>query len=181
MIKVGKVVAIVNEQIAIAFQFETHGLVHFFNFREMRVWIAIRIDETVVEEIAVCRQRGFVVVPIRPEAPALVVSHCERLVDPVPDEAALKYRECVNSVPVVLQIANGIAHGVGILDHYRWPVRTVLRVICQPFDRRIHRIEDIRIVIEPRRLVLYRSRVVPAFCPGIGFAKDVPVPCFVPE
>ena len=39
--------------------------------------ISIRVDETIVKEVSIGGQRGFIVMPIRPEAPAQLVRHCE--------------------------------------------------------------------------------------------------------
>ena len=142
---------------------------------ELRGHVAEGIDDAVHAERPVVRHL-VVVSAVGEEALALarLRAHAvsllpDGLVDPVPDAAAHQRRVGVDDVPVFLEVADGVAHRVGVLAH---DVRLAggvpadrealaaaltldgglslldvaeLAALLQPFDRRVHDGVDVRI------------------------------------
>ena len=55
----------------------------------------------------------------------------------------------VDGGPVVRQIADAIAHGMGVLDHDARPIGIALGVTDESLDGRIHRAVDIGLEARP--------------------------------
>ena len=70
------------------------------------------------------------------------------LIDPIPDEAALKLPVAFDGIPVVLEIADAIAHGVGVLALDERSILGLTHVLEHAIDGRIHGAVNIRISSE---------------------------------
>ena len=109
---------------------------------------AVRGDDAVAIEGAVGR---VVVVQVAAEdvdvvRPGLVGRPAERLVHEVPDEAALAARLAAGDVPVLLEIAHGIAHRVRVLALDE-RFRALLQVSEDIVRGGVHRAVDVRVAM----------------------------------
>ena len=106
-------VAVADAELALLRQLEVDVLIHLLDLEELWRDVTVGGDDAVATEV--------VVVGIVAEA-AAVVHVCRRLtpfaqalVHPVPDAATYHaFALELNVVPVFLQVANGVAHGVGV-------------------------------------------------------------------
>ena len=136
-----------------------HRLVRLLRLPGVGVRLAVRRHEPVDQEVAVgALARRSEVAAVGPVATPALVGCEERLVHPVPDEAALKRRVCVDHRPVVHQPADAVAHCVGVLHEQeglrgRSSVRPRGRVALQPVRTHVHRRHDVHVVAFARRLV----------------------------
>ena len=77
-----------------------------------------------------------------------VSSIIDRLVHPVPDAAADAIDAAFNDVPVFLQVAHRVSHGVGIFTHeVRLTPVVSVGVVAHLRQRRIHLAADVRAVV----------------------------------
>ena len=88
------------------------------------------------------------------------------LIDPVPDKTALQRIVCFDGVPIVLQVADTVAHGVGVFTQNQRPVRVLFRVADNMVDRRVHGAVDIGVAITAGTFVVHRAR-------GVAFLDPV--------
>ena len=134
----------------------------------------VRIHYSVAEEILSGGGAFRTVVPaICPVFASLVVSLGESLVDPVPDESSLEVLICVDRVPLEVEGAVGVAHGVGI---FRWHYRLVLVVfahLAEPCGARVLRDEHVGVPFPYRPFIAHR-----AVLPG-GFESFELLVCIV--
>ena len=121
----------------------------------MRIQAAVRIDQTVIEEV-LSRSIVFIeVASITEILYALFCKHTGRLVDEVPDKATLIFRFFPDQVPILLEAAFGITHCMRILTlDKRFAVITA-QVFQATVKRDIHRAIDIGKLILLRLFVLY--------------------------
>ena len=133
--------------------------------------IAFRVYKSVVEEVSIRRHVWIEVVPVLPVgfASALII-HKEtalRLVNEVPDKASLIRRvlRCLDDIPVVLQIAHRVTHGVSVLDEDEWPQEigvggnSAVVEIKGLREPGIHRAVDVAVGVKLGRLILYGAVV----------------------
>ena len=92
-----------------------HGdvLVHLLHLVVLRLGLHVAEDDAVHDELAVVGRIAEVASVGQVAASVLRVVH-HRLVNPVPDGAAAEEVRRLDGVPVVLQVAHGVAHRVGI-------------------------------------------------------------------
>ncbi len=146
-----------------------HGLVDLAHLEVVGVRRAVRRDEAVEQEVDVARRpRRPVVAAVRPERAPVGGARREPLVHPVPDEAALQLGMRIDHVPVVLQVADAVAHRVRVFAHDERPVAPRLHVRQQPLDRRVHRRDEVRVRPLAGPLVHHRPRGVAPVDPGRG-------------
>ena len=102
---------------------ELDVLVHLLYLCQFGRPCAVCRDETVVAEVALMRAgvvvaRSELVLSVLDECAVLdVVGGVDGLVHPVPDTTADAVAAALHDVPVFLQVAYGVAHGVGIFAH----------------------------------------------------------------
>ena len=144
------------------------------NLDQFRRHVAERIDNPiaaerpivreVVEITAVCEE-ALAATSLRIYAPCFFPN---RLIDPIPDAAADERGIGVDEIPILLQVADGIAHRVSILAHDERLARAMLRLkrlvflrhamcarllvaelaaLFDPLDRRIHRRVYVRVLV----------------------------------
>ena len=106
---------------------------------------AVRIDETVKAEIAVVLKL--------PEISAVPVhglsvpgrSLIDRVVAPFPDESSAQTGIFLDQLPVLLQIARAVSHGVAVLYEEERFFRIGVQIIRNIFEGRVHSAEKIDI------------------------------------
>ena len=87
----------------------------------------------------------------------------DRLILPVPDEAALEQALLAEKLPVIGEVAGRVAHGVAVfaLDERALFVQRLLllgaAVCLTAFDGRIHRREKVRVGLVPGLFVMDRA------------------------
>ena len=159
--KVGKEVFVIDVHDAL-FQIAGRGVdrpvlvLHFVGVGMPR---AVGGQYAVAAEGAVGGVDGVVVAAVAVGQPPFGVAPCEGLVGEVPDKPALIFRFATYHVPILLESAQRIAHGVGVfaLDkRFRGIVGEVfLALVVAP----IHRADDVGVVVPVVRglLVLHRA------------------------
>jgi len=104
------------------------------------MWRSIRSYQTVAAKIVIRRRTGWAVISaIGPEKFSLLIFLGKALVNPVPDESALKRRIFFNHVPVILKIAGAVAHGMSIFAQDQRPGRIGFCIFFEMLNPGIHR------------------------------------------
>ena len=104
------------------------------------------------------------------------------MVYPVPHEAALQQWVAVYGVPVVLQAAHRVAHGVAVFDHDVGAlVAGVAGILREVFDRGVHDAHDVGVPVELGALVDNGARVVLALEEAVGLLEAVAVAALVAQ
>ena len=131
------------------------GLIDMLHFVIVGMWLAVRSYDAVDEETAVV---GLVaeVAAVGPELIRLqgqgcgvaqgraVDGLCESLVSPVPDGGADDGGVGIDDVPVLLEVAHGVAHGMAVLAHHEWSV-------CDAFGDALHLVGvEVAVVVDGR-------------------------------
>ena len=148
---------------------------------------AVRIDETVKAEITVVLKL--------PEISAVPVhglsvpgrSLIDRVVAPFPDESSAQTGIFLDQLPVLLQIARAVSHGVAVLYEEERFFRIGVQIIRNIFEGRVHSAEkiDIGYVIftvmcsVKGTLIGRQSGRINFFCPSEGFLKGAAVTAFI--
>ena len=125
---------------------ERHILIDLLQLIELGAPRAVGIDDTIVDEVALVGSVGIVVTcavlveAVLHEVTAhdILRSH-DRLVDPVPYATTDAILAALEDVPVLLEVAQRVAHGVVVLTHEErllGPVAIGLRLHF--IERRIH-------------------------------------------
>ena len=134
------------------------GLVGVLDLVGARVVIAVGGDEAVAVEVVVVRLVAEVAAVGEPLA--ALVGLPDGLVDEIPDEAALHRRILPHEIPVVLDVAVGVAHRVRVLAEDKRLLRAALHVLLDVPRMRVHRALDVAVVGILCALVLDRTRGV---------------------
>ena len=103
-------------------------LIDLLHFEVMRMRYAIGTDDAVHAEVAVIRNVAEIS-SIDEAARWIRPVSVQRLVDPIPDEAAAQHRFRVDQVPVVREVADAVAHGMGVLVHQERAPRRIRSVL----------------------------------------------------
>ena len=122
----------------------------------MRMRLAVRGDEAVDTELTVVR----LVTEIT--AVGEIAVTLQTLIHPVPDGCTNDAGVCIDHIPVLLQIAAGITHGVGILAHHKGLVADFLSLTTQ--------VIGIEITVVPDTTIAAVA-VVEGWASGIQFAN----------
>ena len=114
----------------------------------MRIGHAVRADETVVAEILVAGVEAVEVASIGVDHPSVLARPAYGLVHEVPDEASLVFRILADQVPILLEAALGIAHGMGVLALDERPgLGRILAVAHHVAVFHVHRAIDIGLAV----------------------------------
>ena len=111
----------------------------------------VRLDHAVAHRAVVAVQPGIlgvgiVIQALAPIGAALLVLQDHGLVDPVPDEAALQLGIFAERLPIALEVAQAVAHRMGIFaQDQRLGEFGARRIVGQLFDIVIHGREDVDI------------------------------------
>jgi len=96
-------------------------------------------DQAVDAEILVI-DRVAEITTVGPVFNTIFIDLSDTLVDPVPNKAALQTVVAFDGFPILLEIADAVAHGVGIFAHDKGPVVGFIFGISDDFcDLRVHR------------------------------------------
>ena len=82
-------------------------------------------------------------------------------------------------IPIILQVAGAVAHGMRIFAHDERPLLWLLRIFFDVLDGSIHRTKDIGICAQQRTLVLNRSGWIALFEPLVAGGEVYAVAGFV--
>ena len=131
-------------------------------FVGMRMQAAVGSDDTVAVKRTV---RGVIFIEVAAKdedmvGAALLRRPAQRLVLEVPDAAALERRILPDQVPVLLEVADGIPHRMGVFTLDERPGRLAFQILHALFQPLVHRTEDIGIPFQLRTFVLNRTRGV---------------------
>ncbi len=158
---------------------EAEQLLRPLRFEQRRVRGAIREHQPVQAELAIV---GCVaeVAAVGPKFFAAFVAPDQRLIDPVPDKAALQARMCVERAPVALKAAEAVAHRMGVFaqDQRALFLRQADPLADRPFGHRrerlilihprIHRADDVGGgSIGAAAFILHRAGRILAFHPAV--------------
>ena len=144
--------------------------------------IAVGIDNTVAEEVAVTRSILPEVSAVGPEASVTVLP--QALVHPVPDVSALKVGIAVDLIPLQGEAAGRIAHGVGILRGHYGTVAAGAAYRPQPFGAGILRHVHVAVPLPLRPLVAdgtVHAGELAVLDPEVGLVEVVAVAGLVAE
>ena len=118
-------------------EFKFHKLMGGLHFSQFRTLLAGGGDDTVGAEVALMRSREIVT---RAEAIYALFDFAgfvDGLVHPVPDATANAGVAAFNNIPIFLEVADGVAHGVGVFtDEHR--LVEVARVLIHPSHAGVH-------------------------------------------
>ena len=129
------------------------------------------------------------------------------MIHPVPDKAALQRGVLVDGVPILLQAAHAVAHGMAILRHDIGACAVVLQflvgvarcrrglgadkgivqraplaaIIRQIVHRGVHHLHHVRIPVQLGALVGHRAGIVQPFQIAVGMLGGHPVAAFVAQ
>ena len=111
------------------------------DFIGMRVIGTVRRDDTVAVERPVRRVVAVEIAAIGKDhvGSSLVGRPADSLVHEIPDETALIARIFPDKIPILLEVAHGVAHGVGIFTLYERQGRIARAVVHAPVRFSIHR------------------------------------------
>ena len=106
----------------------------------------------------------------------------EGLVLPVPDESTLQLWVAGDGVPVVLQAAHGVAHGVAVFGYDEGSaVAGVAGIVGEELHGGVHDADDVGVAVEFGAFVDHGARVVLAFEEAVGLLETVAVAALVAE
>ncbi len=182
-----------NHQRRGADQAELEKLLCALGLIEGRMRGAIREDQPVHAELAIVR-RIAKITAVGPEGVAVFIPLRQRLVDPVPDKAALQAGVITKRLPVFGKAAEAVAHRMGVLaeDQRARLIRQGNPLLNRPLrhgrkrlvhiDAGIHRADDIgggR--VRPAALILYRTRRIAGLHPAVERVMACAVAGLVPQ
>ena len=135
----------------------------------MRIGHAVGADQTVVAEVLVGSVIVVEVAAIGIDGHAVFAGPADRLVNEIPDVASLIFRILADEVPVFLESALRVTHGVGIfaLDQ-RLGVFGVLGIFLAVLVGVVHRAEYVGLAVDVGLFVLNRARGVLGLYPVVG-------------
>ena len=152
--------------------FEPHVLVVILHLIGVWIQAAVGGNDTVAVEVVVAGGIAAVVAAIGKDfltRDGALVTHA--LVYEVPDVAALILRILAHQVPILLEAAHRVAHGVGVLTLYEGARVVALRVGLTTPVVVIHGAEDVGLAVVASLLILAGARRVGLLHPVVGFLK----------
>ena len=157
-------------------------LIDLPNFLEVRIWSAIRRHQAVDQEVAVARHpRRTVVAAVRPVGLTLPGFRVQPLVHVVPDEPPLQLIVRLDHVPVILQVADAVPHGVSVLAEDQRPLAGLGYVVQEMRNASVHRGIDVHVRSLDSPLVLDGARRVRLVNPRRRRLEVDAVPALVTE
>ena len=135
---------------------ELDVLVYFSHLFCLRLDTAVGVYHAVDAEIAVGGRAVLAIIAaIGPVFTVVVCLGGKALVYPVPDTAALEDRIFLDDVPVVLEVAEAVAHGMGILAKNEGTRHLLVPGILLQIGRgSVHRAVDVRIPFQQCAFIL---------------------------
>ena len=138
----------------------------------MRIQPAVRSYDAVAVEVVVAGRIASIVASVGEDflsrQLALVA---QSLVHKVPDVSALELGVLADELPVLLESADGVTHGVGILTLYERPRVVALRVTLAVLVVHVHRAEDVGLSPMSCLLVLHGAHLVISLDPVVALLK----------
>ena len=126
----------------------------------MRVRIAVRTEKPVIAEVLVPVAVAVIEIPGVCENLLPVFLIIDGLVDKIPDESSLVSGIFSYQIPIFLETAFGISHGMGVLDLNQRALRVVFTIFYHIRIPPVHRGIDIRDLKTPVLLVNQKPRRV---------------------
>ena len=162
------------------------GPVHGDRFEHLLQLGQRRFERAVGEHQAVVGERSVVglvteVAAVGPEAAPVGQWPTQALVDPVPHEAASQAGMPANGVPVLDEVAGGVAHRVRVLAHDHRPVVDPIRFGDERVDARVHRSDHVDARCVAGRVVVDGTTRIVAVHPGRRRVVGGPVAALVAE
>ena len=172
-------VLVSNDQF-VPVQGELQRLHYVFRLFKMRLRHPVSAHQSVVQEVVIARHVGPAIIPAVSEERAAVLLRQQPLVDEVPDEPALEDVVLAEEVPVFLETAEAVAHGVSVFAEDERPHLRVVQ--CVPFERvvmRVHVPDDVGVPLVHGPFVGHKPRAVLGLGPQVELVKVVPVARFI--
>ena len=138
----GQVIMETHQPVFFAYQLSANRTQHMLVFHQAGMGRAIRVGERVHAEAAVMRPFAEIAA-ISIEFLSVFFLH-QAVIRPFPDAAAHKFRMGIKRLPIVLQIARALAHGMGVFTLEKGLLRLLLHKLLHPFQIGIHSAEHIR-------------------------------------
>ena len=146
-------------------------LVVIAHFMCMRIGQTVGTEQPIAVEVVVRRVIAIVVAAVGEMFSAVSVLAAQSLICKIPYKAALKFRICASQVPVVLETAHRVAHGMSILALDERLVIFLCRapgiIFATPL-RSVHGAVDVGVDALLGLFKLYGSAWVNAFDPLVG-------------
>ena len=135
---------------------ELDVLVYFSHLFCLRLDTAVGVYHAVDAEIAVGGRAVLAIIAaIGPVFTVVVCLGGKALVYPVPDTAALEDRIFLDDVPILLEVAETVAHGMGIFAKNEGTRHLLISGILLQIGRgRVHRAVDVRIPLQQCAFIL---------------------------
>ena len=161
---------------------DPHVLIVVAHLVGMGIETAIGGDDTVAVEVVVGGGIAAVVATIGEDLFASDLALvAQTLIDEVPDIAALVFRMLADEVPVLLETAHRVTHGVGILALDQRTGIVALGVFLAVLVAIVHRTEDIGLALTTCLFVLHRARGVVGLHPVVALLEVRTVAGFVAQ
>ena len=136
---VGEVVAVDNADGAVSFTDELQRLIDILHFVVVRMWLTVWGNQSVDAEWPVI---GFI---SKIAAIGVIAVALQSLVHPVPDGGTTDAGVSIDDIPVLLQVAAGVSHGVGIFAHHERLVGDLLGILPQVVGIEVTVVPDSRV------------------------------------
>ena len=151
-------------------------LVEVGHLRHVRVGSAVGADETVVVEVVVAGVEAVEVATVSVDGHAAFAFPADALIDEVPDKAALILGILADEVPVLLEAAHGVAHGVGVLAlDEGLGLRVIAAVLLAVVGSGVHGAVDVGLAVVAGAFVLYGPTGVLGLDPVVSSFEVRPV------
>ena len=146
----------------------------------MRLRHPVRAHQAVVQEVVIARHVGAAKIPAVGEKFTPVLLRQQPLVDEVPNKPALEDVVLAEEIPVFLESAEAVAHGVRVFAEDERPrLCAVQRVLLERVVMRVHVADDVGVPLVHGPFVGHEARAVLGFGPQVELVKIVPVARFV--
>ena len=148
----------------------------------MCVWLTVWVDNTIAVEVVVAGRETTIVTSIGPNLLACHLALATKtLVDVVPNISSLVLRVLTNEVPILLEAADGITHGMGIFALDERTRVVALGITLTTTIVVVHRAENIGLSVLSCLLVLHWTRLVVTLNPIVSIFEVLAVACFVTQ
>ncbi len=152
--------------------FDVDRLMDFLHLPILRVYGAVGVDNSLDAKHSVVRYIAEVAA-VRDELSSISGALAQSLVNPFPDEPAEEPRMRVDFIPVFLEVANGIAHGVRVFSCQNRPhVIRVPRDLEQVFPAGVSRRSRFSVGLEHAR---NKKRLIMSTVCRIGYCPCPPL------
>ena len=148
--------------------FKLNRLIHFFHFMHMRIDGSVGSNKAIGTKVGIIFSK--LITKISAVGPIICsIFSClqNNLIYPIPNKSTLECIIFLKGIPIILQIADTIAHGMCVFTKDKWFFSFFRSVIRNEFYVLVHGKNHIGVIFIPCWLISYGTCIIPGFYPII--------------